>query len=464
MNDPVTLARLQFALTIGFHYIYPPLSIGLGLFLVVVEGLWLKTRDPKWRQVARFWTKIFALTFAIGVATGLVMEFEFGTNWAAYSRFVGDVFGSALAAEGIFAFFLESGFLALLLFGWDKVGPKLHYFATVMVCLGAHFSAVWIVVANSWMHTPAGYHVVQGPNGLRAEITDFWALVFNPSSMDRLSHVLVGAWMAGAFLVLSISAWYLLKHRHETFARASLRVGLVFAVVASLLQLLTGDISANGVARHQPAKFAAMEGHYPASAPADLTIVGWVDEDAKTVHGPTIPGGTSFLLHQDFQAPVTGLDAIPKDERPPVQITFQAYHAMIGIGVSLIGLSLLALFLSWRGRLESNRWLLWLLVFGVLGPQFANQLGWMAAEIGRQPWIVQGLMRTRDAVSVNVSSGQIIFSLILFGGVYLGLFAAFLYLLNDKIQHGPDPEDAQGPLLPLPQKLAEVLGGHRAEG
>ena len=465
MDDlAVLLARIQFAVTIGFHYLYPPLSIGLGIFLVFVEGIYLKTRDPLWRQVARFWTKVFALTFAIGVATGLVMEFEFGTNWAAYSRYVGDVFGSALAAEGIFAFFLESGFLALLLFGWDKVGPKMHYFSTIMVCLGAHFSAVWIVVANSWMHTPAGHHIVQGPNGMRAEITDFWALVFNPSSMDRLSHVLVGAWLAGAFLVLSISAWYLLKHKHEVFARASLKVGLIFAVVASLLQLVTGHSSADGVAKNQPAKFAAMEAHYPASAPADLTIAGWVDEEHQTVKGLVIPGGTSFLLHQNFTTPVTGLDAIPKDERPPVQITFQAYHAMVGIGMSLIGLSLLALFLWWRGKLESSRWMLWVLVFAVLGPQLANQLGWMAAEIGRQPWIVQGLMKTKDAVSPNVSSGQIIFSLILFTTVYLGLFAAFIYLLNDKIQHGPDPEDAHGPLVKLPQKITDALSGHRAEG
>lgn len=458
------LARVQFAVTIGFHYLYPPLSIGLGLFLVIVEGLHLKTKNPLWRQVARFWTKIFALTFAIGVATGLVMEFEFGTNWATYSRFVGDVFGSALAAEGIFAFFLESGFLAVLLFGWDRVGPRLHYFSTLMVCLGAHFSAVWIVVANSWMQTPAGYHVVQGPNGLRAEITDFWALVFNPSSMERLAHVLIGSWMAGAFLILSISAWYLLRHQHQSFARASLRIGLIFAVVASLLQLVTGHISADGVSRNQPAKFAAMEGHFPTSAPADLTIVGWVDTHTRSITGLTIPGGTSFLLHQDFLAPVVGLNAIPVNEHPPVQLTFQAYHAMIGIGMTLIVLSLLAGIMWWRGRLEQQRWLLWALVWSVLGPQCANQLGWMTAEVGRQPWIVQGLMRTSDAISPNVSSGQIIFSLILFTIVYLGLFATFIYLLNSKIQHGPDPEDAHGPLATLPQKLTEALSGHRAEG
>src|SRR3990172_607597 len=225
--DVLTLSRIQFAATISFHYIYPPLSIGLGVMLVIFEALWLKTKTPLYHQLARFWTRVFALTFAIGVATGIVMEFEFGTNWATYSRYVGDVFGSALAAEGIFAFFLESGFLAVLLFGWDRVGRKLHFFATCMVCLGAHFSAVWIVVANSWMQTPAGYHIVETALGPRAEITRFWEMVFNPSSMDRLFHTLCGCWQAGAFLVVSVSAWFLLRSRHQDFARASLRLGLI---------------------------------------------------------------------------------------------------------------------------------------------------------------------------------------------------------------------------------------------
>jgi cytochrome d ubiquinol oxidase subunit I len=344
-----------------------------------------------------------------------------------------------------------------------------------MVCLGAHFSAVWIIVANSWMHTPAGHHVVQGPNGARAEITDFWALVFNPSTIDRLSHTVVAAWMTGAFLVLSVSAWYLLKNRHQAFAKATLKVGIVFAVIASLTQLVTGHGSASGVAKNQPAKFAAMEGHYAVSAPADLCLFGWVDEQTKTLKGITLPGGTSFLLHNDFHAPVTGLDAFAApvtgldgkttaDQRPPVQIVFQTYHLMIGIGMSLIGLSLLAAFLWWRGTLERSRWALWLLVFAVLGPQLANQCGWMAAEIGRQPWIVQGLMLTKEAISTNVSAGQIIFSMLLFTGIYVTLFIVFLYLLNAKIQHGPDDVDTQGPLMPLPKKLTDALSGHRAEG
>ncbi len=270
--DVLTLSRIQFGATVAFHYLYPPLSIGLGLMLVIMEGAWLKTGNTLYHQMARFWTRVFALTFAIGVATGIVMEFEFGTNWAAYSRYVGDVFGSALAAEGIFAFFLESGFLAVLLFGWDKVSRKMHFFSTCMVCLGAHFSAVWIIVANSWMQTPAGYHIVTRDGVARAEITDFWQLVFNPSSMERLFHTVCGAWQTGAFLVVSVSAWYLLKRRNMEFARASLKVGLSVALVASLLQAVSGHISAQGVAKNQPAKLAAFEGLYQTTSNAPLTL------------------------------------------------------------------------------------------------------------------------------------------------------------------------------------------------
>src|SRR6516164_9264415 len=231
--DVLTLSRIQFGATIGFHYIYPPLSIGLGVMLVIMEACWLKTKNDVYHQMAKFWTNVFALTFALGVATGIVMEFEFGTNWATYSRFVGDIFGSALAAEGIFAFFLESGFLAVLLFGWDKVSRKVHFFATCMVCLGAHFSAVWIIVANSFMQTPRGYHIVNQGLRSRAEVTNFWEMVLSPSTGDRLFHTLCGAWQAGAFLVVSVSAFYLLKRKHVDFARRSLQIGLIVALIAA---------------------------------------------------------------------------------------------------------------------------------------------------------------------------------------------------------------------------------------
>ncbi len=440
--DVLTLSRIQFGATVAFHYIYPPLSIGLGVLLVFMEGLWLKTDNPVYHQMARFWTKVFALTFAIGVATGIVMEFEFGTNWATYSRFVGDVFGSALAAEGIFAFFLESGFLAVLLFGWDKVSRKMHFFSTCMVCLGAHFSAIWIVVANSWMQTPAGYTKVIRNGVERAEITNFWQVVFCPSSMDRLFHTLCGAWQAGAFLVVSVSAWYLLKKRHLDFARASLKVSLTVALVASLLQLVSGHSSAQGVAKNQPEKLAAFEARYVTRSNAPLSLLGWVDEkNERFLFNVEIPGMLSFLAFNNTHATVTGLDAYAPEDRPPVQASFQFFHGMVAIGFALIAIAALGFLYFRNGTLHERRWLLWMLVFSVLGPQIANQLGWFAAEVGRQPWIVYHLMRTSAGLSAVVKANVVLTSLVLFTVIYFLLFAVFIYLLNDKIQHGPDDAD-----------------------
>lgn len=432
------LSRLQFAFTISFHYIYPPLSIGLGLLMVIMEGLYLKTGDKEYEVLARFWTKIFALTFGIGVATGIVMEFEFGTNWATYSRFVGDIFGSALAAEGIFAFALESGFLGVLLFGWNRVSPKVHFVATIGVFLGSMFSAVWIVVANSWQQTPTGYHIVGEGMEARAEITDFWAMVFNPSSMDRLWHVWQGAFLAGAFLMLSVHAYYLLKGRHVELSKKAFKLALGVATVVSLLQLVSGHRSAEVVAHHQPAKLAALEGHYDSSAVADLYLLGWVDQDNETVHGIALPAGLSLLLHQNTHTPVKGLNAFAPDERPTqVNAIFQFYHLMVAIGMFLIALTCFASWQWWRGRLFEQRWLLWIFVWAVLAPQIANQVGWFAAEMGRQPWVVYGLLRTSDALSKAVTANQVWFSLILFTIIYVLLFALFIYLLNKKIKHGP---------------------------
>lgn len=436
--DVAILARLQFALTIAFHYLFPPISIGLGLLLVFMEGMYLKTKDELYHRMTQFWVKVFGLIFALGVATGIVMEFQFGTNWATYSRYVGDIFGSILAAEGVFAFFLESGFLAILLFGWNKVRPRTHFVATVMVALGAHFSAIWIVVANSWQQTPAGYHLVQGTSGLRAELTSFWEAVFNPSFLDRISHVYMGAWQAGAFLVLSVSSFYLLRGKHREFARASMKFGLVLGLVASTLQLVTGHSSAQGIAEQQPAKLAAYEGHFDASAPATMYAVGWVNEREGRTYGIGIPGMLSWLIHGDRSTPVTGLNAFEPEDRPPVNIVFQSYHAMVAIGMALILISLLGALYWWRGKLWHTRWLLWILVFAVLGPQLANQLGWLSAEVGRQPWIVYHLLRTADALSNTVSSHQVMTSLVLFGMIYLLLFILFVYLLNEKIQNGPE--------------------------
>ncbi len=436
--DVEILSRIQFASTIAFHYIFPPMSIGLGLLLVIMEGMYLNTGKELYHQMTRFWVKIFGLIFALGVASGIVMEFQFGTNWAEYSRFVGDIFGSALAAEGIFAFFLESGFLAILLFGWDRVTPKVHFLSTVMVAAGAHFSAIWIVVANSWQQTPAGYHLVARGDGFRAELTNFFEAVLNPSFLDRISHVYMAAWQAGAFLVLSVSAFYLLKNKHLEFAKASIKIAMVIAVGASLLQLVTGHDSALGVAEHQPAKLAAFEGHYEANGPAPLYLFGWVNNDTQQVYGIKIPGLLSWMVHGNADAPVTGLNAFAPEDRPPVNIVFQAYHIMVGVGMALIVVSLLGALLLWRGKLFETRWLLWIFVFAVVGPHIGNQLGWMAAEVGRQPWIVYELLRTSDALSYVVSSSEVITSLVLFGLIYLLLFALFVFLLNEKIQHGPE--------------------------
>lgn len=497
--DVEILARIQFAFTAAFHYLFPPLSIGLGVCLVIMEGIWLKTGNILYHNMARYWTRVFALTFAVGVATGIVLEFEFGTNWSTYSRFVGDIFGSALAAEGIFAFFLESGFLAILLFGWNKVGPKLHFFATCMVCAGAHFSAVWIVVANSWMQTPAGFHLERTVEGVptilppgyalqaedlgsvRAVVDDFWGMVFNPSSMERLSHVLMGCWMAGAFLVISVSAYYILRNRHVEFARASMRVGLIVGTFAALMQLVTGSISASGVVVNQPVKLAAMEGVFETRDYTPMAIIGSVNMKEEKTTALEIPGLLSFLAYNNFKTPVTGLKDLPPDDFlkarhpeateeelpgirrtywPNVPVVFQMYHLMISIGMALIGVCFLACLMWWRGWLwRTDLWFsrafLVVLIFSVLGPQIANQAGWFTAEMGRQPWIVHNLLLTSEGVSRVVTANHVVASILMFLFVYSLLFLVFIYLLNRKIQHGPDEGEESTELPESWRLLAE---------
>jgi cytochrome d ubiquinol oxidase subunit I len=481
--DVLALSRVQFALTIMFHYLFPPLSIGLGILLVAFEGLHLRTGDADYHRAARFWTRIFAANFAMGVATGIVMEFQFGTNWAAYSRYVGDIFGSALAAEGIFAFFLESGFLAVLVFGWDKVSPPMHFIATVMVSLGSIFSAVWIVVAASWQHTPAGFHVVTqeiaGKMVERVEVTDFWTMVLNPSTLVRLSHVLLGAFILGAFVVMSVSAWYLIRRRHEQMARKMFLVALVSATVFSLLMLPSGHVSATTVAQTQPAKLAAMEAHYETGV-GNLYVFGWPDPERKEVHyGLYIPGGLSMLVHGDPTAPVPGLDKFRPEDQPPVRLPFLTFHLMVGLGTFFIGVTLLACFFWWRGTLFAQRWLLWVFVFAVIGPYLANQAGWVTAEVGRQPFIVypkmepgpdgmfvaHGGLRTADGLSNAkvVTGDHVLASIILFSLVYLFLLAVFVYILNSKIQHGPDDE-VHPPTETSPGSLLEAASRRGTAG
>ncbi len=442
--DVVALSRAQFAFTIMFHYLFPPLSIGLGGMLVFFEGIFLKTGDRDYEALTRFFTKIFAVNFALGVASGIVMEFQFGTNWSTYSRYVGDVFGSALAAEGIFAFFLESGFLAVLVFGWDRVSPKMHFFSACMVWFGSIFSAVWIVIANSWQQTPAGYHIVGEGADARAEITDFWALIFNPSSMDRLIHVLLGSFLTGAFVVMSITAYYVLKGRHLSLAKKAFNVALVYGFISAVAIGASGHSQARLLHDTQPAKLAAFEGHFE-TGPGDLTLFGIPDAEAKTTHFAVgIPNLLSFLVHDDFNEPVTGLDAIPEDEWPPLLVPFFSYRIMVGLGVFMLALTGLGLFLRWRGKLVGNVWMMRLFVVSVFAPYIANQAGWVSAEVGRQPWVVYGLLRTSDAVSPSVSGAETLTSIIMFGIIYFLLGAVWGFVMNSKIQHGPEEPSELG--------------------
>ena len=453
--DPVFLSRVQFALTIMFHYLFPPLTIGLSVVIVYLLGMKLKTGERIYDVAARFWTRIFGVNFAMGVATGIVMEFQFGTNWAIYSRYVGDVFGSALAAEGIFAFFLESGFLAVLLFGWDRVSDRFHFFAALMVSLGSIFSSVWIVVANSWQQTPAGFvlreKVVNGRTFMRAEITDFWAMVFNPSSVHRLVHVWFGAFILGSLFVMSIAAWYLLKGRHIEFARRSFTGALILGTIFALGMIVSGDLQAVNVAKTQPAKLAAFEGLYATEQSTPLYMAGWPsDAERRVKFGIPIPGMLSFLVHRNFNKPVAGFDQLEKAwGRPPVWISFQSYHLMVGLGFAAAGLMVLALWMRWRGTLWNARWLLWCFVFAVLAGFAGNELGWVAAEVGRQPWIVYptqvggevvGGLKTADAASEVVTAGAIVGSIAMFGVLYALLFAVWIVVLNHKIQKGPDDD------------------------
>lgn len=439
--DIVTLSRIQFALNISFHYLFPPLSVGLSLLLIMMEGAYLRTKNPVYKQMTHFWVKIFALIFAIGVATGLVQVFGFGTNWSQFSRFVGDVFGSILGAEGIFAFFLESGFLGVLLFGWRRVSAKVHFFSTIMVSVGAHFSALWIVIANSWMQTPAGHVIVGEGSERHAEISNFWQVLLNPSTADRITHVLFGCWLSGAFLVLSVSSWYLLKKRHLDLARKAFTISLCFATFGVAGQLVSGDHSSRFIAQHQPIKLAAFEGVYTTETPTGMYAFGIVDTKKESVKGLSLPGMLSFLVYRNLKEPVAGLDQYPKELWPKVGWVFQTYHGMIIMwGLMAIGVSL-ALYAVWRNQLLESKKTLRFLVIAVLFPQIANQLGWYSAEMGRQPWAVYNILKTSDGVSPTLSPNQIIFSITLFSLIYLLLFALFIYLLDHKIRSGPPDKE-----------------------
>ncbi|MBI5324427.1 MAG: cytochrome ubiquinol oxidase subunit I [Ignavibacteriae bacterium] len=444
MQDAVLLSRIQFGITAGFHFLYPPMSIGLSILLIYMEWKFLKTGEKIYEQITKYFVKVFALIFGVGVATGVVMEFEFGTNWATYSRYVGDIFGSPLAIEAIFAFFLESAFLGILLFGWNKVSPRFHFFSTIMVSLGAILSAFWIIVANSWMNTPTGYklvyNVVNGVKIERAVITDFWTMVFNPSTMERFEHVISACFLTGAFLVLSISAYWLWKKIDVEHAKKTMKMALFLAVFSSLTQLFSGHHSGIGVYKHQPAKLAAYEGHFK-TAPGNLYTFGWVDEKNQKVYGVDLPGFLSYLVFFDPKEPLIGINDIPPVERPgkppvkenpPIQVAFQSYHLMVTLGLLMIAISIIGLFYLIIGKLFKTKWLLALFIPSFILPHTANMAGWIATEVARQPWAVQNILLTREAVS-----NQVWFSLIMFTSIYLMLGVLFIYLMFKKIKQGP---------------------------
>jgi cytochrome d ubiquinol oxidase subunit I len=315
----------------------------------------------------------------------------------------------------------------------------MHFFSTLMVFTGSVFSSVWIVIANSWMHTPAGYHLVSHDGVVRAEITDFWAMIFNPSSMHRLAHVLLGAIILGAFFVMSVMAYYVVRKRHDELARLGFRVGLIVAAVSSVAMLVSGHSQARALAHNQPGKLAALEAHFETGeGPTDLYVIGWPNPEARTVDfGIALPGMLSFLIYDDFETPVPGLETVPEADRPPVMVPFLSYHLMVGCGMYFIGLTLLALFLLWRGTLFDKRWLMWVFVGSVVAPYLANEAGWVATEVGRQPWIVYRLLRTSDAVSRSVAADQVVASIVLFGLIYIALVVLWLVVMNEKIAHGP---------------------------
>jgi len=427
-------------MNIATHYLFPPLSIGLALMIVVMEGIYLKTKKKKYKEMAHFWIKIFALSFALGVASGIVSVFAFGNNWAHFSRFVGDVFGSALAAEGIFAFFLEAGFLGLMLFGWNRVGDKINYLSSCLVCAGAHFSAIWIVIANSFMQTPAGYKIVGTGDNAKAIVTNFWEVIFNPSSMIRLGHVIIGCWLTGAFVVMSVAAYYMYKERHREFAKKCMMISLIVGSICVVLQLWSADSSARVVATHQPEKLAAIEGVYETVPNTPMTLIGWVDTKEQKVVGLKVPSLLSFLCFHNFTQPVPGLKKFPKENWPNTAVVFQTYHVMIYAWVLMFIACIIGWILHSRGVMQNQRWFLWFAMLSVLWPYIANQAGWFTAEMGRQPWVVWHLLRTSKGVSRSIHSEQVIGSIVMFICIWLLLVALFVFLLNRKIQQGPRDE------------------------
>ncbi len=444
MDVALAVHRLQFAFTITFHYLFPQLTMGLALLIVLMKTVALRTGDEHWNDASRFWIRIFAINFVMGVVTGIPMEFQFGTNWAEFSKSAGAVIGQTLAMEGVFAFFLESSFLGLLLFGEKKLGPVGHWLAAVMVFLGAWISGYFIIATDAWMQHPVGHAFTdEGKLVLRS----FWALLGNPWALWQYSHNMLGALITGCFVMAGIGAFYLLSGKHEAFGRTFVRVGVCVGVVATVLQLYpTGDGQGRMVAEHQPTALAAMEGLFRTEKGAPLALIGQPDVERMRLDNPiVVPRALSFLTYRRWNSEVKGLDAFPRQDWPDnIPLLYYSYHVMVGLGTMFIAVMAVAAFLLWRGRLHRTRWMLWILMLAIPFPYIANTAGWITAEVGRQPWLVYGIMRTADGVSKNVSSGNALFTLIGFMGMYTVLAILFLFLVRREIDHGPGPRAARG--------------------
>lgn len=451
LTDVAFLSRVQFALVVFVHFVFVPLSIGIGLIMAINETRYYRSRNPKDEAATRFWVKIFTTTFAVGVATGITMEFSFGTNWADYSRFVGDIFGAPLAAEALLAFFLESVFLGIVIFGRKKVSPKFYLVSAWLVFFGSCLSALWILIANSWMQTPAGAELVA--DGSKAVITDFFAAAFNPSTLPRYTHTVLAALALGSFVAIAMSAWYMHKNKHEHFAQKTMKVGVVAAVIATGCLLVSAHSAAVVVAEEQPSKIAMMEGHYETGT-LPLYAVGWVDEEAQETAAPiALPGFTSFLASGDFNKEYPGLNQIVAENDEiehsdlPVNLVFQSYHLMVALfGVIVLVLILAAIAAFKKGsNLGSKKWVQWILILSPLAPFIAIQSGWSTAEFGRQPYVVypsvsgpDGVsLLTNEAASQSVTTPELMITIALFAVVYLLLLVAWVRLIGKAVKEGP---------------------------
>lgn len=432
MLDVLFLSRFQFTFTAIVHYFFVPLTIGLAVLIAYMEYKYWRTKDPLYDKMARFWLKLFLINFGVGLATGITMEFQFGTNWAAYSRYVGDIFGAPLAAEGVFAFFLESVFIGLLVFGKDKISKGMRFFSALMVAIGTNLSAFWIIAANSWQQTPAGYKINEELG--RAELTSFADAIFNPSTIVRFSHVVEGAYITAAFFVLAISCYFLIKKKNIELAKESIKIAVVFGLVFSILQAFSGHAHSALVAETQPAKLAAYEAHWETEENASLLLFAIPDyENEKNSFEIGIPGMLSFLTYNDTSKPVTGLKEFAEEDRPSVFGNFISFRIMVGLGVLFIVWMTYLAFQLRGGRLFTNQFALKTSLWLLPTPLIANSFGWIVAEWGRQPWAVYGLLRTEDAVS-QLSGVEVLISVVLFVGIYSFLMYLMVYLMVKEVK------------------------------